>query len=73
MVSGRMVWGFFGNISTATAVEAVNQAREIVNLKCTKPVDLLEFKIVDLKEGEQRINLQVEDPKNDNSCYVSYF
>jgi len=73
MVSGRMIWGFFGNITAQTAVDTVKEARQILNLQVTKPGDLLEFKVIDLQVGEQRINVKVEDPKNENSCFVSYF
>lgn len=73
MVSGRMVWGFFGNISTESALQTVESARAQFKLKCTPRDQLTPFKVISLPLGEQRIDFGVEDPTNENSALVSYF
>jgi len=57
LISGRMVFGFFGNFTTEAAIETVNQARTLINLKSTKREDLSEYKIAQLPVGEQRVNI----------------
>jgi len=71
MVSGRMVWGFFGNISTESALQTVENARAQFKLKCTARDQLTPFKVISLPVGEQRIDFEVEDPTNENSCLVT--
>lgn len=73
MVSGRMVWGFFGNFVTKTALEIVENARDQLNLKNTERADLMEFRVADIPKGEHRVDFKVEDDKNENSCLVTYF
>ena len=50
--SGRMIWGFFGNISVASAIETATLAREVLNINPTKRENLLDFRIVSLPHGE---------------------
>jgi hypothetical protein len=50
--SGRMIWGFFGNISVASAIETATKGREVFNIKPTKREHLLDFRIVSLSHGE---------------------
>lgn len=52
MVSGRMVWGFLGNISTSAALDIVENAREQLKLKCTPRDQLIPFKVMKLPIGE---------------------
>jgi hypothetical protein len=73
MVSGRMVWGFFGNFLPKTALEIVESARDQLKLKCTARADLMEFKVADVPKGEHRVDFKIEDVKNENSCLVTYF
>ncbi len=72
MVSGRMVWGFLGNISTGAALGIVENAREQLKLKCTPRDQLTPFKVMKLPVGEQRIDFDVVDQSNENSCLVTY-
>lgn len=72
MVSGRMVWGFIGNISTGAALGIVENAREQLKLKCTQRDQLTPFKVIKLPVGEQRIDFDVVDQSNENSCLVTY-
>jgi len=64
MVSGRMVWGFLGNISTGAALDIVENAREKLKLKCTQRDQLNHFKVMKLPVGEQRIDFDVVDQSN---------
>ena len=59
--SGRMIWGFFGNISVASAIETATQVREVLNITPIKRENLLDFRIVSLPHGEQRLDFDVED------------
>ena len=68
-----MIWGFFGNISVASAIETATKARDILAISPVKREHILDFRIVSLPHGEQRLDFEVEDPKNENSCLVSYF
>jgi hypothetical protein len=52
LVSGRMVWGFFGNISTETALATAESVRGQLALKSTKREDLLDFRVISLPLGE---------------------
>lgn len=72
MVSGRMVWGFLGNISTESALKTVENARDQLKLKCTPRDQLAPFKVINLPVGEQRVDFDVEDATNENSCLVTY-
>lgn len=73
MTSGRMVWGFFGNFTTAETLNMVEKARTQLNLKSTPRADLMEFNVAEIPKGEHRVDFKVEDDSNDNSCLVSYF
>jgi len=68
-----MIWGFFGNISVSSATETATKARDVLGLNLVKREHLLDFRIVSLPNGEQRLDFDVEDQKNENSCLVSYF
>lgn len=68
-----MIWGFFGNISVSSATETATKARDVLGLNLVKREHLLDFRIVSLPAGEQRLDFDVEDQKNENSCLVSYF
>ena len=43
-----MIWGFFGNISVASAIETASKAREIFAINPVKREHLLDFRIVSL-------------------------
>jgi len=47
-----MIWGFFGNISVASAIETATKARDIFALSPVKREHLLDFRIVSLPHGE---------------------
>ncbi len=59
MTSGRCVWGFFGNISTESAINTVTEVRSLLNLNLTKREELHDFRVVALPIGQQRIDFEV--------------
>lgn len=67
-----MVWGFIGNISTESALQTVQNARDQLKLKCTPRDQLAHVKVVSLPVGEQRVDFEVEDATNENSALVTY-
>lgn len=70
--SGRMSWIVHGNFTEAQAIEVVETARGILNLKPVKKDQLSSIRCLNI-DGHHRIDFEVEDKANENSVLVSYF
>jgi len=73
LVSGRMIVGVFGNLDKDQAVKIAENARSTFALKTVARNELQEFRKVKAPQGESRLNFELVDKKNENSCLVSYF
>jgi len=74
--SGRMVWYVHGNVSKENAIHIVEKARSTLNLQETHKDDLVSIRCLSLLENNgqyQRVDFDVEDKTNENSCLVSYY
>lgn len=56
LTSGRMLWGFFGNLSTEVALDTVNRVRDLIKLETTAIADLKKMGVLNLPVGEQRVD-----------------
>lgn len=72
--SGRMVWFVYGNVPKDKAVATIDQAKNILKLTPVNRESLVDIRTLDVLPGQiHRVDFQVEDPKNDNSCLISYW
>jgi len=72
--TGRMLWYISGNISHDTAIQIVDQARSILNIKSVPKAELNAINAIQLSETHSlRLDLPVVDHSNENSGIVSYF
>lgn len=72
--TGRMVWYVYGNIEKETAIKTVEQARQILKIENVTRDSLIDIRCVDvLPNTIQRIDFEVEEKTNENSCLISYF
>ena len=73
LVNGRTLWFIYGNLTSKTAVQIVEEARTSLNLKTVPKDQLPTVRCVMLDDQDSRIHFEVEDKKNENSCLSSYF
>ena len=74
--TGRMMWYSYGNLSIDQSKQIVEQAVQLLNLQTVAKEELPDLRIVDLSTHPgnfHRLDFSVPDPKNENSCLVSYF
>ena len=65
-------WFAYGNLSEEQTKDIVNGARAIFNFSAISKEDLHCCRVVQL-ENQHRLDLDVVDKKNENSCILSYF
>lgn len=73
LTSGRMVWGFFGNLDKQASVSIARQASSKFNLSSTERHHLNDWRVIQVPKGEARLDFDVSDSTNENSALVSYF
>ena len=76
LVSGRMLWYAYGNLSKEQAKQIVDQAVQLLDLKSVAKEDLAPVRVVDLSsqsDNFHRLDFTVEDASNENNCLLSYF
>jgi len=77
MKTGRMLWFVFGNISPETSIEIVEEARKILSFEPASKEELAPARVVNLplnsESGLLRVDNALVDPKNENSCLITYF
>ena len=72
--TGRMLWYVYGNISKETAINTVEQGRKILNITNVPRDSLCDIRCMDVApETVQRIDFEVEEKSNDNSCIIAYY
>jgi secreted Zn-dependent insulinase-like peptidase len=68
------MWFIYGNLSEEASVEIVEDARSKINMAALEKEQLRAVRHVKLPEGVScRLDLEVPDEKNDNSCTLTYF
>jgi len=77
MTTGRTLWYVYGNISQATAVKIANDATNILKMTSVPKEELSDIRCIALPmasaENCQRLDIDVVDTDNENSCLMSYF
>jgi len=69
-----MVWFVAGNLTKDDALAIVQGARDTLKLIPVAKEDFCSVRCLAVDNGShQRINFDVQDKKNDNSAFVSYF
>lgn len=69
-----MMWYIYGNLSEAACVELVEDARAKIHLAPLAVEKLRAVRHINLPAGEScRLDFEVPDEKNDNSCCMVYF
>ena len=69
-----MVWYVYGNFVKQTAIDMVEQGRKILKIQGVPRDSLCDIRCLDVLPGQiQRIDFEVEDPANENSCLITYF
>jgi len=72
MKEGRAVWLVSGNISEDQAKSFIDLQKQGVPIEPMSVNDVIPAKIV-APTGNSRVNMDVVDPKNDNSAFISYY
>ena len=69
-----MVWFVYGNVPKDKAVSTIDQAKNVLKLTPVNRESLVDIRTLDVLPGQiHRVDFPVEDPKNDNSCLISYW
>jgi secreted Zn-dependent insulinase-like peptidase len=72
--NGRAMWFIYGNLSEEASIEIVEDARTKINLNAVAKEQLRAVRHIKLPNGEScRLDFEVPDEKNDNSCTMTYF
>jgi hypothetical protein len=70
------MWYVYGNIAQATAVEIANSATSILKMTSVPKDELSDIRCIMLPpsgENCQRLDIDVIDKDNENSCLMTYF
>lgn len=74
LTTGRMLWYVNGNIPKDKAIQTVKQSMQVLNLQVVERDSLCDIRCLDILPNTiQRIDFEVEEPTNDNSCLITYF
>jgi len=76
MKTGRTLWYVYGNIAQSTAVEIANNATNILKMTSVPKDELQDIRCIMLPstgENCQRLDMDVIDKDNENSCLMTYF
>jgi len=71
--TGLSVWFVHGNFEKHNAVEFVDEARRILNLKGVSKDSLSSVRCVQIVGSHNRIDFENEDQSNENSVLLTYF
>jgi len=72
--TGRMLWYVYGNIDKKTSIETVEQARALLKITGVPRDSLADIRCIDvLPNTIQRIDFEVQEKTNENSCLITYF
>lgn len=72
MKTGRAVWLVTGNISEDQAKSFVELQKQGLPFEPLSVNDVLDDKLI-APTGNSKVCIDVKDPKNDNSAFVSYY
>jgi len=76
MNNGRTLWYVYGNIAETTALEIATEATKILNMESVPKDELSDIRCIMLPsagENCQRLDMEVVDKDNENSCLMTYF
>jgi len=73
LVSGRMIWGIFGNLDKEQAIQIAENAIQAFKLAPLSKDKLSGYRMVQAPVGETRLDFELMDATNDNSCYFTHF
>jgi len=72
--TGRMLWYVYGNIEKKSAIDTVEQARKILKIDGVARDSLTDIRCIDILPNTiQRIDFEVQEKTNENSCLITYF
>lgn len=70
--SGYSVWFVSGNFTKDDAVSIAERARSILRMETVIKKELSQVRCIKL-QGHKRIDFELINEKNENSCLLSYF
>lgn len=73
LVSGRMLFFVHGNFTKTAAIEFIDEARKIINLKAVSKDSLSTVRHIQITNNHNRIDFPVEDETNENSVLMCYY
>ena len=74
LTTGRLLWYVYGNIERDTAIDTVEKGRSILCINSVPHDSLCDIRCMDISPGKlHRIDFEVEEKSNENSCLVSYW
>ena len=72
--SGRMLWYISGNLAKQAAVDIVNESRKVWQITSTSIENLSQIRAIAMKPSSHFVyERELVDPKNTNSCLLTYF
>jgi secreted Zn-dependent insulinase-like peptidase len=72
--SSYQVWHIEGNISKDSAVSTVETSIKVLAHKPVAKANIASIRSTNIPSSiKQRLNFEVEDPANDNSCLLTFF
>lgn len=72
--SAQFLWFVHGNYDSKDAVEIVDQARKILEVRPASREHLSEVRCIALEPGTRyRIEIPLEDKTNENNCVIAYY
>jgi hypothetical protein len=71
--TGVSLWFVHGNFEKQNAVEFVDEARKILDLKGVNKDTLSTVRCVQITGSHNRVDFNVEDESNENSVLMTYY